>query len=259
MPDFSSDTFNAYAEYYDLIYSEKNYSGEARYVHNLIQQYCPSAQSILELGCGTGGHALHFANFGYDVLGVDKSSTMVEQAKIRSALTSGKSGNLVFHTADIRTVRIGKTYDVVLALFHVMSYQVSNTDLRLAIETAASHLNPGGLFIFDCWYGPGVLTDPPTTRVRRFTKNQVSVTRIAEPLHYPNEDRVDVNYEIFVEHPNGTERIRETHSMRYLFVPEVEQLLGNADLKLITTKTWMLEQTPVLDTWNACFVTAKCA
>lgn len=256
MPDFSSNSFDAYAEYYDLLYSEKDYAGEASYVHNLIQRYYPGARTILELGCGIGSHARHFANFGYDVLGVDRSPAMVKQAASRSIPTSG---NLVFLTGDLRTARFGKTYDVVLALFHVMSYQVSNTDLQLAMQTAALHLRPGGLFIFDCWYGPGVLTDPPATRVRRLKNEYISITRIAEPLHYPNEDRVDVNYEILVEHSNGTERIREIHSMRYLFAPEVEQLLGNAGMKLIKTKAWMLEQTPTLGTWNACFIAARCA
>ena len=80
-----------------------------------------------------------------------------------------------------------------------MSYQTENADLAAAFATAAEHLAPGGIFIFDCWYGPGVLTDPPTTRVRRLHGDGIEVTRIAEPVNHYDRNRVDVHYEVIVE------------------------------------------------------------
>jgi len=53
--------FNAYAAYYDLLYKEKNYAEEAEYIHGLIQKNTPGAKTILELGCGTGQHAVEFS------------------------------------------------------------------------------------------------------------------------------------------------------------------------------------------------------
>ena len=60
------DAFGAYARYYDLLYRDKDYPAEARYLHELIQRHAPGAQSILDLGCGTGAHAAEFAELGYD-------------------------------------------------------------------------------------------------------------------------------------------------------------------------------------------------
>lgn len=180
---------------------------------------------------------------------------MVRQARGRAArLTTGRPEFLV---GDLRDFRAGKSFDVVLALFHVMSYQTGNNELQAAMSTAATHLRPGGLFIFDCWYGPGVLTDPPATRVRRLQGDGVTVTRIAEPIHLLNENRVDVNYEVIVEGKLGLQRIREVHAMRYLFTPEVDLLLEEAGLRRLALLEWQGNGPPSILSWNACFVATR--
>lgn len=256
-----SGVFDAYASYYDLLYRDKDYATEADYIHSLIQRYKTDSRNILELGCGTGGHALSLANYGYHVTGIDRSKAMVHQARTRAASWPGflekDFGNIEFAEGDLRDFRARKTFDVVLALFHVMSYQTSNDDLIAAMATAAAHLLPGGLFIFDCWYGPGVLSDPPLTRVRRLKGDDISIIRIAEPNHRPNEDCVDVHYEIIVEGPSGPEHIREVHSMRYLFSPEVDLLFKINGLRRLALLHWLKNAPPSLESWNACFVATK--
>ena len=39
-----ADVFDAYARYYDLLYKDKDYAGEAAYVHGLIQKYGTGAR-----------------------------------------------------------------------------------------------------------------------------------------------------------------------------------------------------------------------
>lgn len=253
MADTIGSVFDAYAAYYDLLYRDKDYMAEAAYVYGLIQRYAPEARDILELGCGTGLHAENFARLGCRVTGVDQSSAMVERARLRA------SGNpdLYFHEGDLRSFRAGRKFDVVLALFHVMSYQTSNADLAAAFATAVEHLSPGGVFIFDCWYGPGVLTDPPATRIKRLNGDGINITRIAEPVHYPDANRVDVHYEVLVEGGGRVERIREVHAMRYLFTPEVELLLGANGMRRLAAEKWLDGTAPSSETWNACYVAGR--
>ena len=73
-----------------------------------------------------------------------------------------------------------------IALFHVLSYQTSNADAQAMFETAATHIETGGIFLFDCWYGPAVLTDRPETRVKRAEDDTVEIIRIAESVMFPN-------------------------------------------------------------------------
>lgn len=247
--------FNEYARYYDLLYRDKDYAGEAEYVHGLIQAHAPDAKCILNLGCGSGRHDRCLSELGYTVTGVDLSEEMLSAA--RDAAADNES--LEYVQGDVRTVRLGHSFDVVISLFHVMSYQVSNDDLLAAFATAHSHLKPGGTFIFDCWYGPGVLSDPPTVRVKELEDDVITVTRIAQPVMHPSENVVDVNYRVFLKSKtDGNAReIRETHRMRYLFQPEVNLMLTMSGCKPHTSEEWLSSAPLSTSSWNALFTARK--
>ena len=216
--------FDEYARYYDLLYQDKDYQAEADYVAALIRRFHPDAQSILELGSGTGKHARLLADRGYKVHGIERSPEML--AKSLEALAAvqkePKAKRLSFSQGDIRTVRLPEQFDAVIALFHVISYQTTNEDVIAAFETARKHLKTGGIFIFDVWYGPAVLTERPTVRIKRMADDRTEITRLTEPVLHANENRVDVHYHVFVR-DKTTEAVKElveTHGMRYYFKPE---------------------------------------
>lgn len=242
--------FSDYARYYDLIYRDKDYAGEAAYVHELIQRHCPGAGTTLNLGCGSGRHDREMAKLGYQVTGIDISEEMLAEARAGSKNDQA----LAYHQGDVRRVRLNETYDAVVSLFHVMSYQINDQDLLAALETARSHLKPGGVFIFDCWYGPGVLTDRPTVRILELEDDAIKVTRVARPVMHPNDNVVDVNYEIYIKDKATEEvrEIRETHRMRYLFSTEISSALARTGFKERSFTTWMTAAEPDFSTWNAC-------
>src|SRR5882672_7975309 len=107
--------FKDYSAYYDLLYKDKDYAGEAAYIHDLIQRNSPGARTVLNLGCGTGNHDFLLADHGYEMIGL-----------ARRKAEDGRRGGLSFQVGDARTAELGKTFDVVISLFHVMSYQVTN-------------------------------------------------------------------------------------------------------------------------------------
>lgn len=241
--------FNEYARYYDLLYRDKDYAAEAEYVHGLIQVHAPGARSILNLGCGSGRHDRELVKRGFHVTGVDLSEEMLATARHEAKANA----RIEYHHGDIRTVRLDETYDVVVSLFHVMSYQTTNEDLLAAFKTVRCHLKPAGIFIFDCWYGPGVLSDRPTVRVKELEDDIIKVTRIAEPLLHPNENVVDVNYHIFVrDKQSGTvDEIRETHRMRYLFLPEIKTMLSCCGFDLSVSQEWLTSSPLDFKSWSA--------
>lgn len=253
-------SFGDYSNYYDLFYKEKDYASEVDYVISRIRQHAPHGMSLLELGCGTGRHAEHFVKQGYTVHGVDLSQNMLKEAESKKmAMPLEQSARLNFTQGDIRALRLEKRFDTVLSLFHVFSYQSMNSDLSAAIGTAASHLVAGGLLFFDFWYGPAVIRQLPEVRVQRFEDNGVRVTRIAEPVIRVNRNVVDVNYEILIEHKQKEklESIKETHSMRYLFMPEIELLLAQHGMESIGSFAWMKTSEPDFDSWNACVLARR--
>lgn len=242
--------FGSYSQYYNLLYADKDYQGEADFIHQLIDRYQPNTKSILELGCGTGIHAALLADRGYEIHGVDLSSDMLSQAEAKH------HANTTFSLGDARTVRLDRQFDTVLSLFHVVSYHTTNAELLAAFETAKVHLKPNGIFIFDVWYGPAVLNNRPSVRVKRLENEQIQVTRIAEPDIYPNLNRVDVNYQIQItdKATGSVDTIHETHPMRYLFTPELELIAAQSGMSLLHSGEWLSDATPGLDSWGTFFV-----
>lgn len=249
--------FAAYSRYYDLLYRDKDYSGEARYVADLMKRHAPGASKVIEIGCGTGGHARELAALGLRVHGVDRSAGMLEAAEAKlDSVEPEVRARMRFTQGDARSVRLYEKADAVVSLFHVMSYQTSNSDLTAAFATVREHLETGGVFIFDCWYGPAVLVERPSVTVKRLEDVAVSITRIAEPTLNSAQNIVDVNYTVLVYDRQTTlvETLRETHRMRYLFRPEIELLLSNNGMSLVTAHEWMTDRPPGPHSWAACFV-----
>lgn len=252
-----SSPFEAYSRVYDLLYADKDYAGEAAYLGRQLRQRAPRARRILELGCGTGGHAVELARLGYQVHGIDLSDSMLARAQARrAALPAELAARLSFAAGDARSVRVpaadGPGFDAVISLFHVMSYQTSNADLQAAYATAAAHLQPGGVFLFDYWYGPAVLAQAPSVRVRRLADEQVRVTRIAEPVMHWQRNVCDVNYTLFVETlaTGQVHQFVETHPMRYLFQPELA-MLEAGPWRAAQDLAWMSESAPDQHAWAA--------
>jgi SAM-dependent methyltransferase len=249
--------FAAYSKYYDLLYRDKDYAGEARYVADLMKRHAPNTSRVIEIGCGTGGHARELAGLGFHVHGIDRSAGMLEAAEAKlDTIEPELRARMRFSQGDARSVRLGEKADAVISLFHVMSYQTSNADLTAAFATARAHLESGGVFIFDCWYGPAVLVERPAVTVKRLEDVAVSITRIAEPTLNSAQNTVDVNYTVLVyDRKTATvETLRETHRMRYLFRPEVELLLTSNKMSLVTAHEWMTDSAPGAHSWAACFV-----
>lgn len=255
-----SGVFGSYAHYYDLLYKDKNYSDEANFIASLLRQHAPTAQTILELGCGTGTHALLLAQQGYSLHGVDLSEEMLEVARKRkSSLPSNLAKQLTFSTGNARDFKLGRQFDVVLSLFHVVSYQASNDELQEMFDNVARHLKSGGIFIFDYWYGPAVLSERPAVRIKRMESDDIHVTRVAEPQLDVQASCVDVNYQMLVRHKLSltVSELTETHRMRYLFLTEIDLLARAAGFTVQISGEWLTGRAPGEDTWGVYSVLIK--
>jgi len=240
-----------YSVLYDSFYESKDYKGEDQFILSLLPDL--NTSSILDLGCGTGGHDLLLARQGYEVTGVDLSDEMIEQA-IRKNSAAGLSAE--FLRGDIRLVRMQKKFDLVLSMFAVMSYQTTNQDFRASLETARYHLNVGGLFIFDVWYGPAVLHQIPETRIKEMSIGEDRVMRIAIPEMQTLANLVIVHYQILrINAAQKVEETKEDHPMRYFFAPEVDFFAHQTGFEVTKVCPFMNStREPDIEDWNVTWV-----
>ncbi|MDQ3810094.1 MAG: class I SAM-dependent methyltransferase [Chloroflexota bacterium] len=235
-----------YAAAYDHIYRDKDYPAECDAVEQTFGLYgLGPVRRVLDLGCGTGGHALVLATRGYDVLGVDRSPSMLERARERETTAR-------FELGDIVGLDLGETFDAVLMMFAVLGYHTANVDVQAALATVRRHLRPGGLFLCDVWYGPAVLHERPGERARVLGSGGSQIIRVARGELDERHHVCNVRYHLWrLENGTLVAEVREQHRMRFFFPLELELLLGAAGLELVKLADFpRLEDEPSNATWN---------
>ncbi|MEM6459277.1 MAG: class I SAM-dependent methyltransferase [Planctomycetota bacterium] len=121
----------------------EHYTAEAAMLDRLIAGHLgPTPQRVLELGAG-GGHTLaHLDARGgrggrHHAVAVDLSDPMLAHCR---RLIPG----IETHAADMRDVRLDRTFDAVL-IHDAIDYLLTPADVAAALATAHAHLRPGGL------------------------------------------------------------------------------------------------------------------
>ena len=238
-----------YASFYDALYSEKDYEAECDLIEEIVHQYRDGGMNtILDLGCGTGGHSIPLSQRGYMVTGVDRSEPMLAEARLKSDPSHAPD----FVHGDVRDLKLGRKFDVVLMMFAVLGYQTNDDDLRKALDTVASHLKSGGLFIGDVWYGPAVVETQPSDRSKTVETNNGALTRIATPALDSVYNICTVDYQL--ELAGEAEIWEEQHSMRYFFFEELERHFEQAGLELAAMRPFPEIGGELSSaTWNALF------
>ena len=245
-----------YSKNYDQFYKKKDYIKECDYLENLFKKYNQSINSILDIGCGTGGHLIELKKRGYDVTGIDKSQYMLDIAKEKMEKDNIRCE---LYCSDIINFNIERKFDVVISMFTVMGYMNSNNKLSQACKNIFNHINSNGNFIFDAWHGSAVLMDPP----RKISRNQVSnnkeFIRHTHPKLNTFNHTVSVNYN-FIEKENGKTNFseQETHVVRYFFPQEITYILREIGFKKIDCYPFMsLENNLTSSDWNMTVVGIK--
>ena len=239
-----------YAASYDELYRDKDYRRECDLIHRVFEDYASRpVRDVLDLGCGTGGHAVPLAQRGYKVLGVDRSPEMLRRAAARSSPAR-------FAVGDLRHLDLNETFDAALMMFAVLGYQVSNNDVQAALAGARRHLRPDGLFFGDVWYGPAVLAQLPAERIKVIETEDGQVIRVANGALDTSLDVCTVEYRLWriVDRQMDGE-VQEKHVMRYFFAPELQLLLELGGFELLRLGGFPdFDAAPDESTWNVAFV-----
>jgi SAM-dependent methyltransferase len=133
------------AAYYDLAYKRRRddvrfYVAEAARVRG----------PVLELGAGTGRVALALARAGSDVVAVEPVAAMRARAKEKAAaLPRAAAARVQIRAGDARSLRLGRTFPLIIAPFNVFMHLYTRRDLERALAGVRRHLAPRGRFVFD--------------------------------------------------------------------------------------------------------------
>jgi len=140
VPEGLPRLYGELASWWPVFSAPADYAEEAGLYMRAIDALAPRPlRTLLELGSGGGNNASHMkARFALTL--VDLSPGMLAVSRDLNPECEHVDG-------DMRTVRLGRTFDAVL-IHDAIMYLVTEDDLRAAIATAAAHLAPGGVALF---------------------------------------------------------------------------------------------------------------
>jgi SAM-dependent methyltransferase len=239
-----------YASAYDYLYQDKDYQKECDFLEEVFKKYSGKVKTILDMGCGTGGHAIILAKNGYEIYGIDRSQEMLDIA-IRKAERKNLSIEVI--QGDITNIKLKRKFDAVISMFAVMSYQTTNSSLARVCKAAREHLIPKGLFIFDCWNGSAVLTEKPDVRIKEVKSgNKEKIIRFTEPVLDAVTHTVETRFKVLkIQNGHLISEINESHLMRFLFPMEIKYFLEVAGFKKIRFCPFLEIEKPLTEhNWN---------
>ena len=243
-----------YSSLYDLIYKKKNYKSEVFYIKKIINKFYKNKlkkKLILDLGCGTGIHSYKLEKIGYEVIGIDQSSHMLSIAR-----NINKGNNNIFLKKNIKNFTFPNKFSVAISMFAVIGYIISNKDLTTVFENTYKSLKKNGVFIFDCWNGNAVLNLKPKNKSVNIKSNNKSITRkTIQELDYDN-NCLKIDF-LINDNKSISKKFKETHHMRYFFLPELETYLKNAGFREVYFYNFLSLKKITFNSWNMHVVALK--
>ena len=140
------DEFSLEAEFYDKIWGRYDYDADVKFLEGLFRDY--GCESVVDIGCGTGNHAIRLSRSGFKVTGLDISSAMLKIAKEK-----GREAKIRFIRADMRklenVIPKGQKFDAAICLGTTFSHLITNRDVQAFLIGLHKMLRKNGLFIFN--------------------------------------------------------------------------------------------------------------
>lgn len=223
-------TLNTYeglhAHHYDVVYGDKPYEVEARFIDSLLLKAGARRGRLLDVACGTGRHAAFFTDLGWDVTGIDYSQSLLEQARVNAPEAS-------FVQQDMRELDVPDTpFSAVTCLFDSIGYPQENEGVVAALAGMRRQTAVDGVVVVEFLHASALLEHASPLGVRRWSLRdkgeliRISTTRIDESRRV-----MEVSYELLELDGDGRyERWEETQANRFFSVDEMEALLRRAGL-----------------------------
>ena len=222
------DAYTSFAEVYDMFMDNIPYEDWCGYLTSLLKEYGINDGLVLDLGCGTGTLTELLAKEGYDMIGVDVSEDMLQEA-IEKRAESGLP--ILYLLQDMREFELYGTVRAVVSICDSLNYILDYDDLAHVFSLVNNYLDPKGIFIFDM---NTVYKYREQLGEQTIAENREESSFIWENYYDPEEEINEYDLTIFVQEEGDTfHRFTETHLQRGYTVGQMRTLVEQAGLKIL--------------------------
>lgn len=206
------ELYNQLSKYTDASYRRtKNYQKEVDFILRRAGNV-PGRKILIDVACGSGGHADLLSKAGFEVYAVDTSPAMLRLLKrnLRTAKTFKQ---------DMRELQVPVQADVLTCMYNSINYNYSYAELSRTLKRFYDHLKPTGVVVFDTAF----MTDtwkPGPFSVETITTPDFEVARVNKSYKKRSFGIVDI---VFVVFEKGRKKIVETQNK--IFLPDRKRIL----------------------------------
>ncbi len=245
--------YRRFARYYDTIYRDLvDYDGDVRFLEAVFTRFRSTRpRNLLDLGCGTGNHAIPLARRGYAVTGIDLSPAMLALAREKAARAKAR---IRFAAADMRSFELGETFDAVVCMFGAFGYVLTSRDVLRCLRHVRRHLERDGLFIFEFWQRSAA-RPPPYQSWLHQKDPDYEIVRLSEARFDSRTGRLPIEFRFFVFRGRRLiDRFDELHVIQAYSIDGMRNLLrrGGFDLLRVFAATNLKKgfERPTLETFR---------
>ncbi|MCI8638647.1 MAG: class I SAM-dependent methyltransferase [Coprococcus sp.] len=233
------EAYTGFAHVYDIFMDNIPYNEWAQYLTGLLEKYGAKSGLLLELGCGTGTMTELLAAAGYDMIGVDSSEEMLEEA-LQKRVESGR--DILYLQQDMREFELYGTVRAVVSICDSVNYITDPAELLEVFRLVNNYLDPGGVFIFDfntLYKYQEVLGDCT------IAENRENCSFIWDNYYYEDEKINEYELTLFIrEEENLYRRYEETHFQRAYTLEEMVSLVKRSGLEYVTAYEAFTQKAP---------------
>jgi SAM-dependent methyltransferase len=206
---------------YDVEYASKDYAAEVDAIERIVGERAPDARTLLDVACGTGKHLEHLRT-RFSCEGVDLDDGLLAVARERVP-------EVPLHQGDMRTLDLGRRFDVVTCLFSAIGFVGGPEGLGQAASALAAHLEPNGVLIVEPWLEPDVWK-PGRPHVLSASADDLALARVtATGVRDERISTTEMHY--LVGAPAGVEHFVVLHELYLFTTDEMRAAFENAGLE----------------------------
>ena len=236
-----ADYHEHFAALYDTFYRARDVASETRLAAGLLgldEGRVPGAH-VLDFGCGTGSHALAFAETGIAATGFDPSPAMIASARTKQP--APESVPVRFETGafdDFYRQLDGTRFDGAVSFFNVLNCMVSPEAMLSHLRLLRSRLAVSAKMLVEEWNGAAVFADKPRPNVRHFSADDKPTCEIVR-IMVPDLDRISqictLHYRVLTldRATAGFTEFESVHTLRFLTPVQYRHLFELADLSIV--------------------------
>lgn len=228
-----NNVYRKFGEYYDQIYSSfYKYEEECDNLELIFSTHSKEPISeILDLGCGTGTHAIELTKRGYTMTGIDIAPVMIEEAKMKA---ENKDLKIDFELKDMRRVALPQKFDAAVCLFGGFGYLHTREYLDGFFKGVRECLKGPSLLIFEYW---NVKTVKPGFRSWIKVEDRekgTTIVRLSESKWDEEKSIISLDMEFFVfKEKEVIDRFIEVHELLCHDNFDIEKILRDNRFELV--------------------------